>query len=79
MSFWFCTSCKKTWHSYIVSPGHVKKIRCFNCLKHTALKIKDDRLRQMDGNMTYDDYLWFKRNNGKVVKNSLKKKSVISK
>jgi molybdenum cofactor biosynthesis enzyme MoaA len=75
MSFWFCGSCKKTWHSYIISPSSVKNLRCFYCLKEGAVKIKDEALKHMDGKMTYDNYRWFKRNNGRIAKkNGLHKK-----
>lgn len=75
MTFWFCTSCRTTWHSYIISPVSVKRIRCFSCLQNTAIRLKDEKLKKMDGIMTYDDYLWFKKNNGRITKrNGFRKK-----
>jgi hypothetical protein len=32
MTFWFCYSCKRTWHSFVRTPDNVNKIRCFYCL-----------------------------------------------
>jgi len=79
MTFWFCASCRKTWHSYIISPDSVKKVRCFNCLAPGAMRLKDESLRMIDGKMTYDDYLWFRKNNGRIVKrNGLGRKKVSS-
>ena len=53
MTFWFCHSCKRTWHSFVPTPDDVKKIRCFHCLAESSFRIKDDSLPE---NVTYEDY-----------------------
>lgn len=75
MTFWFCGSCRKTWHSYIITPDPVKTLRCFHCLETGAIRLKDDTLKERDATMTYDDYRWFRKNNGKFTKkNGLRRK-----
>lgn len=45
MTFWFCYTCKRTWHSYVQTPQELKRIRCFFCLKNTSVRLKDDMHR----------------------------------
>ncbi len=45
MTFWFCYTCKRTWHSYIQTPQETKRIRCFFCMKGTSMRLKDDKHR----------------------------------
>jgi len=52
MTFWFCYSCKRTWHSFVKTPDNVNKIRCFYCMDENSVKIKH---HDHDA-VTYEDY-----------------------
>ena len=54
MVFWFCKNCKKVWHSYVQTPGKVRTIRCFYCMKNASVRLKEDKLEE--GKFKYGDY-----------------------
>ena len=70
MTFWFCNSCKKIWHSHIKTPDNVKKIRCFYCMKNASVRLKEDRL--VDEKIQTRDY---DKNTREFLK--IKKKEII--